>query len=66
MCRFNLKLFTVLTVSLLIILTIGIVVKKPQMHKQLQVNVIEYLLKINSDGSVTTTKSVTTNVVKEK
>ncbi len=38
----------------------------PKMHKPFQLNIIEYILKINTDGSVTTTKSVTTTVIKEE
>ena len=66
MCKLNLKLFTTFVICSLLILSIVFIIKKPQMHKPFQINVIEYIMKINSDGSVTTTKSVTTNVIKEK
>ena len=66
MCKLNLKLFTTFVICSLLILSVVFVIKKPQMHKPFQINVIEYIMKINSDGSVTTTKSVTTNVIKEK
>ena len=66
MCKLNLKLFTTFIICSLLILSVVFVIKKPQMHKPFQINVVEYIMKINSDGSVTTTKSVTTNVIKEK
>ena len=45
--------------------TIWICSEKPDMHKPFSVNTIEYLFKINKDGSVTTTKQTTQTVVKE-
>jgi len=44
-------------------LTIWICTAQPDMHKPFSLNTIEYLFKINKDGSVTTTKQVTTNVL---
>lgn len=46
--------------------TAAICIVKPVMHKPFSVNVIEYLIKINDDGSVTTTKQTTTTVLEEK
>lgn len=66
MCKVNLKIFIITIICFLLVLSVGFAVKKPKMHNPLQINVIEYMLKINKDGSVTTTKSVTTNVIKEK
>lgn len=40
--------------------TIGICMKKPALHKPFQLNIEDYLIKFNSDGSVTTTKTITT------
>ena len=37
----------------------------PQMHKQFSISIIDYLLKFNTDGTVTTTKQTTTTVIKE-
>ena len=39
---------------------------QPQMHKPFSLNTIEYLFKINKDGSVTTTKQVTQTLYKEQ
>ncbi|MBR1776016.1 hypothetical protein IJ750_02950 [bacterium] len=39
--------------------TIWICSEKPDMHKPFSLDTIEYLFKINKDGSVTTTKQIT-------
>lgn len=49
-----------------ICLTVGICVLQPSMHKPFSINVIEYLVKFNDDGSVTTTKQTTTTVLEDK
>ena len=46
--------------------TVYICVHNPDMHKPLSLNTIEYLFKINKDGSLTTTKQVTQTVYKEQ
>ncbi len=60
------KLFSITFLILLAGLTVVFCVTSPRMHKPFQLNIIEYILKINTDGSVTTTKSVTTTVIKEE
>ena len=62
MCKWKIITF----LSILSILTVFCIVKIPAMHKPFQVNVIEYILKFNDDGSVTTTKSTTTTIMKEE
>lgn len=47
-------------------LTIWICSAQPDMHKPFSINTIEYLLKINKDGSMTTTKQVTQTVLKQE
>lgn len=49
----------------LAVLTLICAVKIPAMHKPFQLNIIEYILKFNDDGSMTTTKTTTTTVIKE-
>ena len=66
MQKFKLKWFVISTIFIAGILTVTFGIVKPQMHKPFQLNIIEYLLKINTDGSVTTTKTITTDGVKEK
>ena len=55
----------ILFLSFLGLLTLFFCVKTPILHKPFQVNIIEYILKFNDDGSVTTTKSTTTTIMKE-
>ena len=50
----------------LIIISISLCVMKPTMHKQFSINAIEYLIKINDDGTMTTTKQTTTTVLEKK
>ncbi len=50
---------------ILVIATLLCIVKIPAMHKPFQLNIIEYILKFNDDGSVTTTKSTTTTIINE-
>lgn len=48
------------------IFTIGVLIKKPVLHKPFSINTVEYLVKINDDGSMTTTKQTTyTQFMKE-
>lgn len=53
------KKFLSCLLIILIALTIGICTVKPVMHKQLSFSVIDYLIKFNSDGSMTTVKQTT-------
>ena len=39
-----------------------ICVKKPQMHKPFSIEAVEYLLKINKDGTMSTTKKTTRTI----
>ena len=64
--KFSLKVAVFVTFVLVLGVTIWICMEKPNMHKMFSVNVIEYLMKINKDGSVTTTKQVTQTVVDKK
>ena len=62
---FSLKLIGFGILAVAVCLTIWICFAPPEMHKPLSLNTIEYLFKINKDGSVTTTKQVTQTVYKE-
>ncbi len=62
----RLKFFTVTVLAVLAVATVIFCVASPKMHKPFQLNIIEYIMKINSDGSITSTKSVTTTVIKEQ
>lgn len=44
---------------------VALIVTNPKMHKMFSVSVIDYLIKFNDDGSITTTKQITTTEVKQ-
>ena len=50
----------------LILITVSLCIIKPVMHKRFSINTIEYLVKINDDGTMTTTKQTTTTVLEKK
>lgn len=60
------KLFAITVLIILAGVTVAFCAFSPNMHKPFQLNIIEYIMKINTDGSVTTTKSVTTTEVLEE
>lgn len=64
--KFGLKVVFFIILAIALSVTIWICVAQPNMHEPFSVNTIEYLLKINKDGSMTTTKQVTETVLKEK
>ena len=64
--KFGMKVFGIIILSVLLTCTTAICIKKPQMHKPFSLNIIEYFIKINDDGSMTTTKQVTKTIIKEK
>lgn len=59
---FSLKLIGLGIIAAAICFTIWICTAQPDMHKPFSLNTIEYLFKINKDGSVTTTKQITQTV----
>ncbi len=64
--KFGLKMVLFFILAVIVSLTIWICFAQPDMHEPFSVNTIEYLFKINKDGSVTTTKQVTETVIKDK
>jgi hypothetical protein len=62
---FGLKIIGFTILILAVAGTIWVCSAKPDMHKPFSVNTIEYLFKINKDGSMTTTKQTTQTVLKE-
>lgn len=60
---FGLKLISIILLIILAGVTIWISSQQPDMHKPFSINTIEYLFKINKDGSMTTTKQVTTQTL---
>ena len=64
--RFGLKLALGVILALVLGVTVYVCLNKPELHKPFDLNTIEYLFKINKDGSVSTTKQVTKTVYKEQ
>ncbi len=64
--KFGLKMVLFFILAVIVSLTIWICFAQPDMHEPFSVNTIEYLFKINKDGSMTTTKQVTETVIKDK
>lgn len=60
------KLTGIILFAAAICITAGICISQPVMHKPFSINIIEYLIKFNDDGSVSTTKQTTTTVLEEK
>ena len=61
--KFGLKIVLFFILAIVVSITIWICVAQPDMHDPFSVNTIEYLFKINKDGSMTTTKQVTETVI---
>jgi hypothetical protein len=62
----NKKQIVIVFLCAILLLTFGICIAKPVLHKPVSVSVIDYLVKFNTDGSMTTVKQTTTTKVKEK
>ena len=60
----GLKIIGFAILALAIAGTVWVCSAQPDMHKPFSVNTIEYLFKINKDGSMTTTKQTTQTVIK--
>lgn len=64
--KFGLKMVLFFILAIAVSITIWICIAQPDMHEPFSVNTIEYLFKINKDGSMTTTKQVTETVIKDR
>ena len=61
--KFGLKIILFFVLALVVLCTLWICVIQPDMHEPFSLNTIEYLFKINKDGSMTTTKQITETVI---
>ena len=61
--KFGLKMALFFILAIVVSLTLWICIAQPDMHDPFSVNTIEYLFKINKDGSLTTTQQVTETVI---
>ena len=64
--KFGLKMVLFFILAIIVSVTIWICIAQPDMHDPFSVNTIEYLFKINKDGSMTTTKQITETVIKDR
>ena len=64
MKKFNHKLLFIIVVFIIITSTAIICSIKPKARKPFQFNVIQFLMEINSDGSVSKVKKTTTHLIK--
>lgn len=63
--KFGLKVVLFILLAVTLFVTIWLCIAQPEMHNPFSVNTIEYLFKINKDGSMTTTKKITETVIKD-
>ena len=61
---FTVKVVLIALLTFMAVTSVAIMVTKPQMHKMFSMSVIDYLIKFNDDGSITTTKQTTTTEIK--
>ena len=59
------KYFVSLMVSILI-LSVGLCVAKPKIHKPFSINIIEYVIKFKTNGQIDTIKTTTSTTLEEK
>lgn len=58
------KVVLIALFTFMVVTSVAFMVTNPQMHKMFSMNIIDYLIKFNDDGSITTTKQTTTTEFK--
>lgn len=58
------KVVLIALLTFMAVSSVAIMVTNPQMHKMFSMSVIDYLIKFNDDGSITTTKQTMTTEIK--
>lgn len=61
--QFNIKGANALLITMAFVATLVICFSAPQMHKQFSFNIVDYLIKFNDDGSMSTTKQTTQTIL---
>lgn len=64
--KLNLKYLASAISVIILITTLVLCLIAPQMHKPFEISIIKNIIKINSDGSTSVTKEITTTKVLEK
>ncbi|MBR2069459.1 MAG: hypothetical protein IJ877_06840 [Candidatus Gastranaerophilales bacterium] len=60
------KKFFIVLLSLIVFVSIYLCISKPSMHKKVSFSVINYLIKFDTDGSMTTIKQTTTTKIQKE
>ena len=63
---FSLKNTGFLLIILAFAATLTICIASPAMHKQFSFNIIDYLIKFNDDGTMSTTKQTTQTILQQQ
>ena len=64
--NFGLKIIGFIILATVLGVTVWICSAQPDMHKPFSLETIEYLFKVNKDGSLSTTKQVTHTIYKQE
>lgn len=64
--NFGLRIISFIVLAIALGVTVWICAAQPEMHKPFSLETIEYLFKINKDGSLSTTKQVTHTVYQQE
>lgn len=60
------KVVLIALLTFMAVSSVAVMFTKPQMHKMFSMSVIDYFIKFNNDGSITTTKQTTTTEIKQE
>lgn len=64
--KMNTKGITVVIIALTVLFSAGLCLTKPLMHKQFSIDIVDYFVKINDDGTMTTVKQTTKTILKKE
>ena len=63
--HFSLKAVNITIITIAILATFVVCALSPAMHKQFSIDIIDYIVKINDDGTTTTTKQTTRTILQK-
>jgi hypothetical protein len=63
--HFSLKAMNITILSIAVIATFVVCAFNPVMHKQFSIDIIDYIVKFNDDGTTTTTKQTTRTILQK-
>ena len=58
--KLSIKIFSTIAIIIALVVTVGFIVVQPKMHKEFNFNVIQKMIKFNSDGSTSIIETTTT------